>query len=97
MSEIPTPCPLFMPRPPAIGPQSRAFWHPKIELRSIKKIRPAKRNARTYSKKQIEKLIGIIRRFGFINPIIIDENGVIVAVTSGWEQPSCSAWDATCR
>lgn len=71
--------PALMPRPPAIGLQSRAFWHPKIELRSIKKIRPAKRNARTHSKKQIEKLIGIIRRFGFINPIIIDENGVIVA------------------
>lgn len=71
--------PTLMPRPPAIGLQSRAFWHPKIELRSIKKIRPAKRNARTHSKKQIEKLIGIIRRFGFINPILIDENGVIIA------------------
>src|SRR4051812_41558558 len=71
--------PTLMSRPTAIGPQSRAFWHPKIESRSIKKIRPAKRNARTHSKKQTEKLIGIIRRFGFINPIIIDQNGTIVA------------------
>src|SRR3954466_3006160 len=71
--------PTLMPRPPAIVPQSRAFWHPKIELRSIKKVRPAKRNARTHSKKQIEKLIGIVRRFGFINPIIVAESGVIIA------------------
>jgi DNA modification methylase len=58
---------------------NRRFWHPKIELWPIKKVRPSKRNARTHSKKQRDKLLAIIRRFGFINPIIIDENGTVIA------------------
>src|SRR5260370_29954151 len=58
---------------------NRRFWHPKIELWPIQKLRRSKRNARTHSKKQREKLLAIIRRFGFINPIIIDENGRVIA------------------
>jgi ParB-like nuclease family protein len=67
------------PHEPTIGPDNRRFWHPKIELWRIKKLRPSKRNARTHSKKQRDKLLAIIRRFGFINPIIIDENGNVIA------------------
>src|SRR5438067_7737290 len=63
----------------SVSGANRRFWHPKIELWPIKKVRPSKRNARTHSKKQREKLLAIIRRFGFINPIIIDENGKVIA------------------
>ncbi len=67
------------PRPPAMRVDARGFWHPKIEMLPLKRLRPAKRNARTHSKKQREKLLAIIRRFGFINPIIIDEEGNVIA------------------
>ena len=73
------PMPKPLPHEPATGPDGHRFWHPKIELWPIKKVRPSKRNARTHSKKQREKLLAIIRRFGFINPIIIDENGTVIA------------------
>ena len=68
--------PKLLPHEPTIGPDNRRFWHPKIELWPIKKLRRSKRNA---PKKQREKLLAIIRRFGFINPIIIDENGNVIA------------------
>jgi hypothetical protein len=59
--------PKLLPHEPTIGPDNRRFWHPKIELWPIQKLRRSKRNARTHSKKQREKLLAIIRRFGFIN------------------------------
>src|SRR5436190_9719320 len=71
--------PKLLPHEPTIGPDNRRFWHPKIELWPIQKLRRSKRNARTHSKKQREKLLAIIRRFGFINPIIIDENDTVIA------------------
>jgi DNA modification methylase len=58
---------------------SRQFWHPEIEMRPLKNLRRSKRNARTHSKKQREKLLSIIRRFGFINPIIIDKDNNVIA------------------
>ena len=57
----------------------RRFWHPKIQICPLNRLRPSMRNARTHSKKQREKLLAIIRRFGFINPILIDESGNILA------------------
>jgi DNA modification methylase len=63
----------------ATNPLAERFWHPAIEMRPVKKLRPSERNARTHSKRQREKLIAAVRRFGFINPIIIDEEGHILA------------------
>jgi len=57
----------------------RRFWHPQIQICPLNTLRRSKRNARTHSKKQREKLLAIIRRFGFINPILIDESGNILA------------------
>jgi ParB-like chromosome segregation protein Spo0J len=37
------------------------------------------RNARTHSKKQIRQIADSIVAFGFVNPILVDEVGVIVA------------------
>jgi DNA modification methylase len=36
-------------------------------------------NARTHTKRQIRKIAGSIRRFGFVNPVIIDRNNKIIA------------------
>src|SRR4051794_38140993 len=58
---------------------SRRFWHPKIELWPLKKLRPSKRNARTHSKKQRDKLLRVVRQCGFINPILVDEHDTIIS------------------
>ena len=50
-----------------------------IEYRLTDSLTPYARNARTHSKAQIEQIAGSISAFGFINPIIIDETGMIVA------------------
>jgi ParB/RepB/Spo0J family partition protein len=36
-------------------------------------------NARTHTKRQIRKIAASIRRFGFVNPVIIDRNNRIIA------------------
>ena len=51
----------------------------KVELRPLGVLKPAARNARTHSDKQIEQVAASIRHFGFTNPIIIEADGTIVA------------------
>jgi hypothetical protein len=51
----------------------------QIEMVSLNSLKPAKRNARTHSKKQVEQIANSIRRFGVINPIIVDSQNQIVA------------------
>lgn len=45
----------------------------------ISDLRPYTRNARTHSRRQIKKIAGSIERFGFVNPVLIDENNLIIA------------------
>jgi len=52
-------------------------WH--VEILPPDKLRPAKNNARTHSKKQIRELANAIARFGFMNPIVVDKHDQIVA------------------
>ncbi|WP_324750986.1 DNA methyltransferase [Sphingomonas sp. LY54] len=42
-------------------------------------LKPAKRNARTHSEKQIEQLKSSIAQFGFTNPVLVDARNRIVA------------------
>ena len=51
----------------------------RIELLPIGQIAPYQGNARTHSKKQVGQIAESIKRFGFNNPVLIDEHGVIVA------------------
>jgi DNA modification methylase len=48
-------------------------------LRAIADLTPRARNPRTHSPKQIEQIAASIRRFGFINPVLIDSAGCIIA------------------
>jgi DNA modification methylase len=50
-----------------------------IEPMAIASLRPYPGNARTHSKKQIRQIAESIRRFGFTNPILIGEDGEIIA------------------
>jgi DNA modification methylase len=53
--------------------------HLKIELRPIGALKPDPRNARTHTDRQFELIAKSIEEFGFINAIIIDEEGNILA------------------
>jgi ParB-like nuclease domain len=51
----------------------------KIELVAVARLKPYVANARTHSKKQIRQIADSIQRFGFTNPVLIDDEGMIVA------------------
>ena len=52
---------------------------PRAELRDLQTLRPYQHNARTHSKRQIEQIARSIERFGFLNPVLIDASGAIIA------------------
>jgi DNA modification methylase len=52
---------------------------PRIEILPVNHLTPYKNNARTHSKKQIRQIAESIRRFGFTNPVLIDDAGQIIA------------------
>jgi DNA modification methylase len=51
----------------------------KIELCPLSRLTPFKNNARTHSKKQIRQIANSIKRFGFTNPVLVDNAGGIIA------------------
>lgn len=51
----------------------------KIAERDIAALRPYVRNARTHSKKQIKQIARSIERFGFTNPVLVSDDGEIIA------------------
>ncbi len=51
----------------------------RIECLPVASLRPYKRNARRHSKAQIAQIADSIRRFGFTNPVLIGDEGQIVA------------------
>src|SRR5258707_68725 len=52
---------------------------PRPELRNLQTLRPHQHNARTHSKRQLEQIARSIERFGFLNPVLIDASGTIIA------------------
>ena len=50
-----------------------------VEYQPVDSLKPDPRNARTHSKQQLEQIGASIKEFGFTNPILIDEEGVIIA------------------
>ena len=53
--------------------------HRSIELIEMSKLKPAAHNARTHAKRQIKQIADSIRRFGFTNPVLVDDDNQIVA------------------
>src|SRR5688572_7412721 len=49
------------------------------ELMPVTRLRPYPGNARTHSKKQILQIANSIKKFGFTNPVLISDEGEIVA------------------
>jgi hypothetical protein len=50
-----------------------------VEYRPVSSLKPDPRNARTHPKRQLNQLRASILQFGFTNPILVDEEGVLIA------------------
>lgn len=50
-----------------------------VEYISTQKIKPYKNNAKIHDNKQVQQIVNSISEFKFTNPILIDENDVIIA------------------
>ncbi len=57
----------------------RPTWPAGTEVVAVSALKPYPRNARTHSRRQIKKIAASIERFGFVNPVLIDENNQIIA------------------
>ena len=47
--------------------------------RDVASLKPYARNARTHSKMQIKQIAESIERFGFVNPVLVGDDGTIIA------------------
>jgi len=51
----------------------------EIQYLPLESLKPYPRNARTHSKKQVRQITSSIKRYGFNNPILIDDDDMILA------------------
>lgn len=51
----------------------------RVDLTPVTSLTPYARNARTHSKKQVRQIADSIKTFGWTIPILIDENGRVIA------------------
>lgn len=61
------------------APQTHTAGLQDTEMVSIGALVPNRSNARTHNSRQIRKIAASIERFGFVNPILIDADGGIIA------------------
>lgn len=65
-----------IPRKTSSGPQWPAD---KVERRSVNELVPYARNARTHTPEQIDQIAASIREWGWTVPVLVDEDGGIIA------------------
>lgn len=63
----------------ARGGPSQGWPADAIERRPPSSLRPYARNARLHSGEQIEQLVKSFEQFGFVSPVLVDEEGVLIA------------------
>lgn len=51
----------------------------QVKVKSVDELIPYARNSRTHSEKQVLQIASSIREFGFNNPVLIDQDGGIIA------------------
>lgn len=59
--------------------------HPSIEMMPRQGLKPNPTNARKHDDKQLAQIAASIERFGFLVPIIIDDDDMIAAGHGRWE------------
>ena len=52
---------------------------PMVTVRAVDDLKANPRNARTHSAQQVEQIAASVREFGWITPIVVDEDGVVLA------------------
>src|SRR5947209_11162198 len=63
--------------PAVLGEAGAGRW--RLEFWPLDRLIPWSRNARTHSDAQIAEIAGSIRCFGFTNPILVSEEGDVIA------------------
>jgi DNA modification methylase len=64
----------------------------QIVEQEISALRPYKCNARTHSKKQVKQIAASIERFGFTNPVLVTDDGEIIAGHGRVEAAKTVGW-----
>ena len=62
-----------------IEPRTNAADRLRLEFWPLGRLIPSPRNARTHSDAQVAEIAGSIRSFGFTNPVLVGEDGDVVA------------------
>jgi DNA modification methylase len=65
-----------------------------VEPMPVASLRPHPGNARTHSRKQIRQIADSIRHFGFTNPVLIGEDGEIIAGHGRVEAAKLLGWES---
>lgn len=60
-------------------PKARTWPAAEVIMRPVAELVPYARNARTHSARQVEQLVASIQRFGWTNPVLVDEQGRVIA------------------
>src|SRR5262249_6319388 len=71
----------------------RPMQNMAVEPMAIARLRPYAANARTHSKKQIRQIANSIKSFGFTNPVLISDDGEIIAGHGRVEAARLLGWD----
>lgn len=50
----------------------------KVEMRALDTIKPYEKNAKKHDQTQIDNVAESIRQYGFVQPVVVDKDGVIV-------------------
>ena len=50
----------------------------KVEMRALDTIKPYAKNAKKHDQTQIDNVAESIRQYGFVQPIVVDKDGIIV-------------------
>ena len=58
---------------------AKSFERLRLEFWTLDRLVPSSRNARTHTAAQIAEIAGSIRAFGFTNPVLVGEDGDLVA------------------
>ena len=53
--------------------------NPTFNMAAVKDLIPYARNTRTHSDEQVNQIVSSIKEFGFTNPVLIDEENMIIA------------------
>ena len=59
--------------------------HPRVELLAVASLLPNPRNARTHSDRQLRQIAASIEKFGWLVPVVVDEDLMIAAGHGRWQ------------